>query len=543
MSTPASQIYVCKGVPLNNKYDHTFYFATATEQFKYFSSKLTKVFTNYTYIRRTWSLKVGATMDEARTWSYLYFTNATLSNKLYYYFINSVEYINDNTVELFLELDVLQTYMFDWKLNPCYVDREHSDTDFPGTNLIDEGLEVGDYVTEKKETIDLSSLSIMLAATIDINKYYISGGTNEDKVLGSKIDNLFGSFQVTATDLDANWTNLVVLLNYLNEKGKTDTIFTMWEYPTRLIESNTGTYESVFARYVSGSKELTFITNTAPNTLDSYTPKNKKLLQYPYCFMLATNNNGGSAIYKYHDFFAGAPKFSVKGNISPDAVVKLTPMGYKSGDPTTYDYSESLAMSGYPLCSWNNDSYKMWLAQNQNQQNLGFAMSGLKIVGGVAAIAGGVAATGGTGGAAGALGFAGVSSGIGMISSGATEIASQLAQRADKEVTPPQARGSYSGSHNVATKTQNFDIHHKTIRYNQARIIDNYFTMYGYACRRVKVPNISFRPYFNYVKTIGSNVTGDFCMDDIRKINDIFDRGVTFWKSPDIGNYDLHNSI
>ena len=42
--------------------------------------------------------------------------------------------------------------------------------------------------------------------------------------------------------------------------------------------------------------------NYKPTKLDGYTPKNKKLLTYPYCYMLLTNNSGGSAVYKYELF-------------------------------------------------------------------------------------------------------------------------------------------------------------------------------------------------------------------------------------------------
>ena len=538
MSTPLSQINVCSGVPLNNRYDHTFYFSSAGEQFNYFSARVVKTFTKYSYIRRSWKLKVDATMNEARVWSYLYFFNG-VGGKIYYYFINQIEYINDSTVELSLELDVLQTYMFEWNLNPCFVEREHSVTDNPGENTVNEGLDVGDYVIPRMETIDLSSLGIMVASTMDIMKYYATSGETEDNILGARVDGVFGGFQVTITDMASDWDELSVLLNYLNSKGKLDTIFAMWMYPKRLVNSNVGTFAEPFARYVSGSSSFIHQALKRPTTLDNYTPKNKKLLQYPYCFLYATNNNGGAAIYHYEHFTDGNPQFKVSGNISPDAIVKLTPLYYKRNQNNV---DESLVMGGFPVCAWNSDTYKLWLAQNQNQQNLGLAMSGLKIVGGVAAIAGGVMATGGTGGAAGAVGFAGVSSGIGLISSGATEIAGQLAQRADADVQPPQSRGTYSGAHNIANGYQNFNIQHKTIDTYHARMIDDFFTMYGYATRIVKVPNISARPAFNYVKTIGSNITGSFCVEDIKRINEIFDKGVTFWKNGTIGNYSQNNS-
>lgn len=545
MSTPATTIYLCANVPLNNRYDHTLWFPNATSQKNFFNAKSVKVYTAYSYVRKSWTLKVAATMEEARVWSYLYFFNGS-TNKVYYYFVNQVEYINDSTVELKLEMDVIQTYMFDWILRPCYVEREHSATDHWNESTIDEGLDVGDYITATKETIDLSSkLCILTAASIDINKYYVNGV--EDAIVGSKYGNIFGGFQITAVGLDAYedwnnmaWDELAKILYKLEQDGKSDAIFTIWEYPSQLVSWTNGSFETAIAKYVNGSPVMTHTAQARPTSIDGYTPKNRKTLQYPYCFMYVTNNNGGAAIYQYDRFGSSNRTFRIQGNIAPDAVVKLIPVNYKG---VSHNYDEALTMGSYPLCTWNSDTYKLWLAQNQNQQNLGLAMDGLKIVGGVAAIVGGAVATGATGGAGGTLGVAGVSGGIGLISSGASGIASQIAQRADKDVQPPQARGSYTGSHNISNGIQNFDIYHKTIDAHHAEMIDKYFTMYGYATRKVKVPNIHVRPSFTYTKTIGSNVGGNICMEDLQKINSIFDNGITFWVNRDVGNYDVDNNV
>ena len=475
-------------------------------------------------------------MAEARAWSYLYFQNGGVG-KYYFYFINQIEYLNDSTVELSLEMDVLQTYMFEWTLNPCYVEREHSATDNIGDNTIDEGLETGDLYPRKRETIDLSNLYIMTAATFDIRAFYTSGGETETRYV-SNFGNVFSMFHITATPL-ANATVLGDMVNFLDTKGKTDALSSIWMFPAALISLTEAGQQADVARAVSGLKTLEYTCEAQPTTLDGYTPKNKKLFQYPYCFLYGDNNNGGAAVYQYHHFTNRAPKFYIKGNIAPDALVKLIPQNYKG---MTEDFEESLALGSFPLCAWNSDPYKMWLAQNQNQQSVSLATSALKIVGGVAATVGGVAATGGTGGLGGAVGFAGVSSGVGMITSGVTDITSQLAAKADKDVQPPQSRGTFSGSFNLAHGRHTFTLYHKTIDAQHARVIDDYFTMYGYACRRVKTPNINSRPAFNYVKTIGSNITGDFCAEDIKTINAIFDKGVTFWKNTNVGDYDLTNT-
>ena len=112
MSNPQSIINICSGVRLNPSYEHTIYFDTATAQYNYFAGKVVKSFPAYSYLRKSWNIKVASTMEEAKTWTYLFFQNG--SGKLYFYFITNIEYVNDNTVELSLEIDVMQTYMFDY---------------------------------------------------------------------------------------------------------------------------------------------------------------------------------------------------------------------------------------------------------------------------------------------------------------------------------------------------------------------------------------------------------------------------------------------
>lgn len=483
MSTPQTTIYLCSGVRLNNRYDHTIKFSSGEAQLTYFHSMVARTLSAYTYARKTWNLKVAATMEEARTWSYLFFQNST--GKIWYYFINQAEYVNDSTVELALELDVMQSYQFDWEMLACYVEREHIVTDTFGANTIDEGLDVGDPIINKTSFVDLGDdLVIMIASTIDINKLYFNQQTVKN--LGSYYDKIFGGFQLFAVDAATAWDDLAIMLNYLDTQGQAEAIYIMWQYPASLINSDNGSYENVFAKYVTTAKAYIEGLPLKPTTIDGYTPKNKKVFQYPYNFLYATNNNGAAAVYKYEFFDSEEINFYIEGNIAPDAVVKVIPLNYK-GATGSGNNDESIAVAPFPVCAWNSDVYKLWLAQNQNQQNLGFAMSGLKILGGAAAIVGSVAAGGATAGASAPLSAGGVAAGVGLIASGASGIGSQLAQRGDKEIMPPQSRGAYSGNHTISRGMHGIDFYYKSVDAYHAKMIDDYFTMYGYATRTCKI--------------------------------------------------------
>ena len=56
--------------------------------------------------------------------------------------------------------------------------------------------------------------------------------------------------------------------------------------------------------------------------------------------------------------------------------------------------------------------------------------------------------------------------------------------------------------------------------------------MYGYKVNSLKVPNITGRTNWNYVKTINANILGDIPQEDIQELKTMFDSGVTFWHNP-----------
>ena len=59
--------------------------------------------------------------------------------------------------------------------------------------------------------------------------------------------------------------------------------------------------------------------------------------------------------------------------------------------------------------------------------------------------------------------------------------------------------------------------------------IDNYFTMYGYKVNLLKIPNITGRTNWNYIKTIGANILGNLPQLDLEEIKEMFNNGITLW--------------
>lgn len=555
MSAPQSIINICSGVRLDNRYEHSIYFADATAQQEYFAGKVVKTFPAYSYLRKSWPLQVQATMEEAQSWSYLYFRNG--SGKVYYYFINQIEYKNDNMVELTLELDVIQTYLFDFDMLDCFVERQHTETDELGEYTLDEGLDVGELKEKLPQNWKgLSDMCILVLASINPNY------TETEKpvqALGGMYDNVFSGLSVWAVNANKAG-DLSVKLDSLTEVGFIDGVIAMWMYPKQCVTlggENTWDDDVVF-KVVRGCS-YAYESYTYSRTSDmvaNFTPDNKKLLCYPYRFLYATNNQGGSAVYRFERFADPEnPTFKVKGSISPDATVKMYPANYNgvssiqgvapSGATTSEcdgNFDHGLTLGNYPSCAWDADVYKLWLAQNQNQNQHAKVTAGLAIAGGAITAVASLA----MGNVAGAVG-----GGAGIVG-GAQQIGALMAQKADMAIQPPQSRGAFSSNVNIVAKMHTFTFYTKELDYEHAKAIDAYFTMYGYKLNRVQKPNLCARPAFTYIKTVGCNISGvvgypnkvgaKFCTEDRIKITSIFDHGITFWVNGDrIADYSQDN--
>ena len=85
-----------------------------------------------------------------------------------------------------------------------------------------------------------------------------------------------------------------------------------------------------------------------------------------------------------------------------------------------------------------------------------------------------------------------------------------------------------------------------SIRAREAENIDNFFTMYGYTCDRVQVPNRHARPKFTYIKTQGCRIKpkgNGVPANYMDTICSIYDSGITFWdKGATIGDYTVNNA-
>ena len=115
-----------------------------------------------------------------------------------------------------------------------------------------------------------------------------------------------------------------------------------------------------------------------------------------------------------------------------------------------------------------------------------------------------------------------------------------------EKLSQEDVRMGYVGKWHVSDRKspKDFGFQDMSIRQSYARAIDGYFDMFGYSHKRTESPvtYLNSRPFWNYIKTQGILISGNFNNDVARKLESIFNNGVRFWHGDYIGNYSLHNA-
>lgn len=114
-------------IGLYANYKQTVDFTSVTAQNTWFNNKTHTTINNVIYNKAYNSLKLNIDYGTALTYTYCRLIDLDNTGRIYYYFINTVNVIDDNTVEFILEMDVIQTFMTYWNLRESMVNRAHID--------------------------------------------------------------------------------------------------------------------------------------------------------------------------------------------------------------------------------------------------------------------------------------------------------------------------------------------------------------------------------------------------------------------------------
>ena len=326
-----------------------------------------------------------------------------------------------------------------------------------------------------------------------------------------------------------------------------------------------------------------------PTTYDNYTPQNKKMFTHPFSFLVGTTGDGDTQMLKW-EYFDGGQSSPIRidsyGCSVGNGEIIYVPHDY-NGIENNYDCK--MVINNFPMCPFSYDAYQAWLAAGgdtkaKTERNFAVASSVVNAISGALGAGrtvaldygsryssnyndyvqnattnynyqkknlnkGAMAAVG-----VGAANFAGANtaaiSGMGLLAAApqavrvvgaGVEIAESITkcnyEFKDAKYQPSIVIGQSTSGAMVANGLLTAKFYHMHVRDDEAKRIDEFFTMYGYATNRVKTPNFTGRRYWNFVKTNGSSIRGNIPASAMSAICDILDGGINFWHGDYIGNY------
>ena len=508
---PQSEVRLLN-TPLKKDEEHTLNFSSLENQTSYFLSRTIQSFTDFTYVRDNQTIVVDKPYDQIYTCNYLMYRNNGFNNKYFYSFVTKMEYVSENSTRIYFEIDSLQTWYFQLNMNNVFVEREHVSNDTIGLHTIPEGLETGEYITTTPQSsnhIGTTCLCMGLStgnwgSTLNSQytglSYVFFRDTQDQYAMGA-----LNRYKDTILDNDEAIVCIFpVPINMIND-------YMNWNLPI----GETGlTYGKLTNLNITGAFSLNTFGGSWLPKLGTYTPRNNKLLCYPYRYLLLSNNNGSNNTYKFENF-SGNPSFNVYGALVPSCSFLCVPNDYKGA---TLNYSESLVGAKMPLACWTSDLYTNWATQNGINKDFANIVSETD---------------------------AQIANFTSMTGIGNTGIFSSMKEIYSHSKIPNAMKGNTNGGDiNYSLGNCNYLLYTMFIKPEYASIIDDYFDKYGYKVNELKTPNINSRRYWNYIKTIECNFTGNIPEEDIAKIKELFNRGITFWHDPaHYLDYSMTNSI
>lgn len=595
--SPSSEIHIGR-VPWDASYRHTRTFSSASSQTSWMKGRCTNSLTkdNYTYVRMNNSIRVPFNAERLYTYNYVMYQNANYGSKWFYAFIVGVNYVNENMTELVLELDVMQTWMFDYTLTRCFVEREHVNDDTIGAHLNPEPAMELEWVYQTfQEHVYTPKYAVFLATQYPhynntlLDPQQTSAG---DAYSGHVYYGQYSAARAYLYDLDDNDSIAAMRrdLEAWNKCGSAEAIVDAFTIPANAVKQDD--LYTVEAQIAAGSwytMNGVYSLNedygcpvhgsdiSRPTDIDGYTPHNNKLFTYPYCYIEVGDFCGRKQDYRWEFFDLDGTtykwaRFEVKIPGISDGTGYLTPKNYNGvgGYSTlgTAMYTEPFTFSFGNKISWIYSVYQNWAAQNAVNNNLAVIGGTAAIMTGAFAGAGAASAVLGAGALAGEAAtlmnagypnFAAMASNdanalrgkasaqgkaaLGAAGGGAMAVGGVIGNVEKMKRVPNQARGNLNGNSRLQCGYNGYYQAKVVIREEFARIVDGFFDMYGYEVDRVKVPNVTGRANWNYVKCNNSCHRGNVPADHMTLINQIYDKGITFWHTDDIGNYSLSNGI
>ena len=579
------------GVKWDSTYKDVLRFPSKTIQEEYFSAKVTRSIENIRFVSPQRTLRVEIEFDDAINEKYLRYWNHS-AGRWMYAFITSISYQTEALTNFDIEIDVMQTYQFDYDLGECFVDREHQNrfTLEGGVlkrkyNIVPEPLDYGSrYVSKASADIREMGYSLQDSSRF-IFPIVIVKSTNNG-IYGSKygIQSPFTflvSFAVSlpnpedGIDTSANvWRGVVrlaslteILKKYQDDASVLSISLLPYSIFNMTVTNPTPNdyYIKVEDRYdvgllteswMGGPANLTTMFVLKILNIEKYqrlplfmTKSYREMMGLPIISFSpkqpARLTNESKLFISPYSYFMLYSNLQNNIQISPETIVQDNPLIEYSVSMSGVQFKEYLRGFGteqifaeiidptnkeLPLIT---DAYKNYMTQRKNSIVTGMAVPIASTVLGI-----GATALGG--------GAVGVPLIMGGITSSASVIAGEMAKQKDLRLLPDNIRNQGNNiEFDYITNRFRYKMEYFEITPDVKQRLFKYFMRFGYKSNEFKVPNLNSRYYYNFIKTIETTIFASLNNSIINQLKEIYQRGVTFWhfknNEEDLFKYDYEN--
>lgn len=546
---PNTVVKVLRNVPLDSTYTDTRWFESESDQVAFFTGKAKYTFTDMTYQRVNNSVaqprgpltcRVPRIADDLYDCNYIMFQNTNYGSKWFYAFIRQVNYISPSNTEIVYEIDYLQSFMFEFQIKPCFVEREHASKseDNPFTNLVPEPVEIPIWCEDvvNHERVDTTSLGISTSPKIVVTA--VPSSVTESIFLGfdgAVYSGIYSGAVYKVYDVK-EYGEVTSLLKKLAAVDGQNAVVSVYMSPCEP-KKGWGT-EDITVQTKINLKDESF--NTVKG---AYKIRNKKLLNGQFTYIKATSDTGEEVSWLPELFGTDTLTAICRVGYLPTFSMFFTPqyMGYRSTGTGANEYGLSFEQA--VNCVWN--SYGFLGDFIKNAAKVAVAVGAAYATGGgsLVASAGGSAASAGTGLSTSIRG-ATIDEMIPSAQAASRpdmggELSSVLDMFTSKGAT---VKGSTAGDAMAfAMGLHGFELRRMCPDYYTLQRLDTFFDMFGYAVNTVKQPNLNTRASWNYVKLKNPCIFGSVPVQGMDAIKAAFARGIRLWHIDAVGDYSAQN--
>ncbi len=431
-----SQVTLCR-VTWDDAYKDVVSFESPEKRDEYFESLESESIKleNYTYLKPNEPINVDVPFNVAYTYNYLYVDNPKTDDPddvtppRFYYFIEGAAMLNPSTTALTLQLDVFQTYLWQFRLGNCFVERGHlavaamynrianntGDYDNGQTMRLfgvqPEGLDIGnDYTIVSTDFFDLSfdGWKVIVQSNVDLAASWgDKSNPNLQTADGQMTDGLASGCNVYALE---SWAYKQFMQNVRECPWVAKGIVSISAFPKTVLQDGPSvTLGGVAANFLGNTPDEgvyftseNTILNSLRLTLNESFKYYYKLQCFPYSTIEIVNYQGNSLILKPELFLndnlelrqmsCAAPPYQKMAFFPADYGEDLGghgTYGYYTMDFESEEYEHktgyrdhgywldcAIWFQNFPQMSIVNDEYVNYLASTVNRRQYSYDSAG-----------------------------------------------------------------------------------------------------------------------------------------------------------------------